>query len=245
MAFTVKLADKIFYIEHVHPELEVFCKDYLIEDCEPDFMIRLTEQDIFYEETHATEQTFSAPYLETLALLRKISDILPNHNRFLMHGASISYEGQAFLFTAPSGTGKSTHIRLWKKHIGEKVKIVNGDKPFISLDKNTDGNIEPMIYGTPWAGKERWQRNCMEPLKGICFVHRGTTNTIRKMNSEECVMMLFHQVYMPEDATAVGQTLELLDLLVKNVPLYLLTCDISEDAVRCSFEALTGLSYPN
>ncbi len=245
MAFTVKLADKIFHIKHVHPELEAFCKDYLTEDCTLDFEIALTEQDIVYEESCATEQTFSAPYLETLALLRKISDILPGHKRFLMHGASISYEGQAFLFTAPSGTGKSTHIRLWKKHIGEKVKIVNGDKPFISLDQNTDGNIEPMIYGTPWAGKERWQRNCMEPLKGICFVQRGTTNTIRKLNPEECLMMLFNQVYMPADETAVGQTLELLDLLVKNVPLYLLTCDISEEAVRCSFEALTGLPYPN
>ena len=98
MAFTVKLADKIFYIEHVHPELESFCKDYLVEDCTPDFEIQLTEQDIIYEESHATEQSFSAPYLETLALLRKISAILPGYKRLLMHGASISYEGQAFLF---------------------------------------------------------------------------------------------------------------------------------------------------
>lgn len=245
MAFTVKLAGKTFHIEHVHPELELFCKDYLTGDCAPDFKILITEKDIVYEETFATEQTFSAPYLETLALLRKISDILPKHNRFLMHGASISYDGNAFLFTAPSGTGKSTHIRLWKKYIGEKVKIVNGDKPFISLDENPSGNIEPMIYGTPWAGKERWQRNCSEPLKGICFVQRGTTNTIHQMKPEECVMMLFNQVYMPEDSAAAGLTLELLDTLVKNVPFYLLTCDMSEDAVRCSFEALTGLSYPN
>ena len=145
MAFTVKLADKIFHIKHVHPELEAFCKDYLTEDCTPDFEIALTEQDIVYEESCAREQTFSAPYSETLALLRKISDTLPGHKRFLMHGASISYEGQAFLFTAPSGTGKSPHIRLWKKHIGEKVKIVNGDKPFISLDKNADGNIKAAL----------------------------------------------------------------------------------------------------
>lgn len=245
MAFTVKLADKFFYIEHVHPELEVFCKDYLTDDATPDFRIQLTEEDIACEKEYATEQSFSPAYLETLALLRKISDILPNHNRVLMHGASISYEGKAFLFTAPSGTGKSTHIRLWKKYLGDKVKIVNGDKPFISLDMNDEGDVNPLIYGTPWAGKERWQRNCSEPLKGICFVQRGTTNTIRQMKPEECVMMLFNQVYMPEAAIAVGQTLELLDVLVKNVPLYLLTCDMSEDAVRCSFEALTGLSYPN
>ncbi|MBQ4560553.1 MAG: hypothetical protein IJA54_09560 [Tyzzerella sp.] len=244
MAFTVKLAGKIFHIEHIHPELEVFCKDYLVEESTPDFIIQLTNEDIAYEEACATEETFSAPYLETLALLRKISNILPEHKRFLMHGASISYEDNAFLFTARSGTGKSTHIRLWKKYIGDKVKIVNGDKPFISLEQNSIGTPEPMIYGTPWAGKERWQRNCSEPLKGICFVQRGTINTIQQMKPEECVMMLFNQVYMPEDSTAVAHTLELLDLLVKNVPFYLLTCDMSEEAVRCSFEALTGLPYP-
>ena len=245
MAFTVKLADKIFHIENVHPELETFCKDYLTEDVTPDFQIQLTEEDIVFEETHATEQTFSPAYLETLALLRKISDILPNHRRFLMHGASISYEDGAYLFTAPSGTGKSTHIRLWKQYLGDKVKIVNGDKPFISLDVDLEGKIQPLIYGTPWAGKERWQRNCSEPLNGICFVQRGTTNSIRRIKPEECVMLLFKQVYLPDDSVAVAQTLELIDSLVKHVPLYLLTCDISEDAVRCSFEAMTGLSYPN
>ena len=139
MAFTVKLAGKIFHIEHIHPELEVFCKDYLVEESTPDFIIQLTNEDIAYEEACATEETFSAPYLETLALLRKISNILPEHKRFLMHGASISYEDNAFLFTARSGTGKSTHIRLWKKYIGDKVKIVNGDKPFISLEQNSIG----------------------------------------------------------------------------------------------------------
>lgn len=245
MIFTVKLANRFIQIESVHKELKDFCKDYLVDSCMPDFYIHLSQEDIDFEKQQATEQAFSEPYLETLALLRKISDILPKHRRFLIHGASISYEDKAYLFTAPSGTGKSTHIRLWKKHLGDKVKIVNGDKPFVSLDQNEEGALCPLIYGTPWAGKERWHRNCSEPLKGICFVQRGTTNTIRKMQPEECISMLFHQVYLPNDAGAVGQTLELIDLLVKHVPLYLLTCDISEEAVRCSFEALTGLTYPN
>jgi hypothetical protein len=157
-----------------------------------------------------------------------------------MHGASISYDDKAYLFTAPSGTGKSTHIRLWKKYLGEKVKIVNGDKPFLSIENNT-----PIIYGTPWAGKERWHRNCSEHLAGICFIQRGFTNTICMLKPEESLSLLFKQVYMPDDAVAVGHTLELLDALIRNVPLYLLECDMSEDAVRCSFETLTGLPYPS
>ena len=130
--------------------------------------------------------------------------------------------------------------------MGDKVKIVNGDKPFVSMSNiDTEGQPQPLIYGTPWAGKERWHRNCSEPLSGICFVQRGTVNTIQRMKPEECLKLLFNQIYIPEDEMAVAQTLELADALLKHVPLYLLTCDISEDAVRCSFEALTGLCYPN
>lgn len=240
MAFNVKLADKVIQIENMYPELKDFCKEYLAEDAIADFLISISQDDLLFEQEHSLEQGFSLPYLETLAVLRKISDVFPTYQRILMHGASISYHNEAYLFTAPSGTGKSTHIRLWKKYLGNEVKIVNGDKPFISLE-----NDNPIIYGTPWAGKERWQRNCSESLKGICFLQRGTTNSIRRMSPEECLTLLFHQVYIPDDPLTAGLTLELLDSLLKTVPLYLLQCDISEEAVRCSFEALTGLPYRN
>ena len=238
MKFIVGLADKYIEINSVYDELKNFFKDYLVNDVTPDFSVSLSNEDILAEQEVTSENQFSPTYLETLALLRKLAEILPSHNRILMHGASISYNEHAYLFTAPSGTGKSTHIRLWKKYVGDDVKIVNGDKPFISLED------EPMIYGSPWAGKENWHRNCKKPLKGICCVQRGTTNSIRRIEASDCLSLLFKQVYLPADTLAAGLTLELVDMLIKKVPLYVLTCDMSEDAVRCSFEALTGLSYP-
>ena len=239
MNFFVKLADKYIEINSVYPELKNFFKDYLVSEVTPDFTISLSEEDILVEQELTSDNQFSLTYLETLATLRKLAEILPSYNRILMHGASISYNDQAYLFTAPSGTGKSTHIRLWTKFLGDNVKIVNGDKPFISLDN------EPRIYGSPWAGKENWHRNCSMPLTGICFVQRGTTNSICKLEASECLPLLFKQIYLPSDALAAGLTLELVDIMLKKVPLYLLTCDMSEEAVRCSFEALTGLSYPD
>lgn len=240
MTFIVKLAGKNIKINSIHPQMKDFCKDYLTDEASIDFTITINAEDILFEKSQTSEQEFSDSYLETLSILRKISDILPSQHRFLMHGASISYDDKAYLFTAPSGTGKTTHIRLWKKYLGEKVKIVNGDKPFLSIENNT-----PIIYGSPWAGKERWHRNCSKPLSGICFVQRGLTNTIRRIKPDESLSLLFKQVYMPDDAAAAGHTLELLDSLVRNVPLYILECDMSEDAVRCSFETLTGLPYPS
>ena len=237
MKFIVGLADKYIEINSVYDELKNFFKDYLVTDVAPDFSVSLSNDDILAEQEATSENQFSPTYLETLALLRKLAEILPSHNRILMHGASISYNEHAYLFTAPSGTGKSTHIRLWKKYLGDDVKIVNGDKPFISLED------EPMIYGSPWAGKENWHRNCKMPLKGICFVQRGTTNSIRRIEASDCLSLLFKQVYLPADTLAAGLTLELVDMLIKKVPLYVLTCDMSEEAVKCSFETLTGLSY--
>lgn len=239
MSYIVKLAGMCIQLKSDTPELKDFFKDYMVEGILPDFAVSWTEEEVRNEQ-NSCETQFSYSYLETLIALRKISEILPSHKRLLLHGACISYDDKAYLFTAPSGTGKSTHIRLWRRYLGDDVKIVNGDKPFVSLDES-----QPYIYGTPWAGKERWQRNCSQPLSAICFIQRGSHNTIRKISPPEALPLLFKQVYMPADPGAVGLTLELLDTLLKNVPLYLLECDISEDAVRCSFEAMTGLAYPS
>lgn len=237
MIFTVQLAKKYIEIRSITPDLLDFFQDYVVETREPDFRISWTKEEVESEQA-ISEATYSFSYLETLVALRKIAEWLPNQDRLLLHGASISHKNKGYLFTAPSGTGKSTHIRLWRKYLGKQVEIVNGDKPFISLE----GEV-PYIYGTPWAGKEGWQRNCCVPLSGICIVQRNKTNSIRKMDVSEALPLLFKQIYLPKEAKSLDQTLVLMDVLLKKIPVYLLECDISEGAVQCSFETLTGSPY--
>ena len=237
MYFKIKLADIIIGVHAQYGYLREYCKKYIVEEGMPEFTIELTMDDIRAEGKHmdSGEAAGQLPYLETLAALRKIADRMSQQDRFLMHGAVLSWKGSGLMFTAPSGTGKSTHIALWRKYLGEQVKIINGDKPILWATEK-----ETCVYGTPWAGKERWETNTGVPLKGICFLQRGTQNEIRRLTPSEAMPLLMRQVYYPSDPQTAGKILELLDKMFGNVSFYAMKCDISEEAVRCSFETMTG-----
>lgn len=92
-----------------------------------------------------------------------------------------------------------------------------------------------------------WQRglqnNKNAPLGGICIIERGTECGIRKLDSKEAIPYLLGQIHFGDSSAQAGKTLELLDVLIKKVPVYILNCDISEHAVRTSYEAMTGEKY--
>jgi hypothetical protein len=155
----------------------------------------------------------------------------------LLHCAVLEYEGKGYAFLGRSGTGKSTHTRLWKKYLGTP-KMINGDKPILECvgDKF-------LAYGTPWRGKESWGMRASAPLYGLCFLEQAKENSIRKLTPSEVSSRLFGQILLPESEENTIATLELADKLIATTPAYLLKCDISKEAVKLSFEAMTGLSF--
>ena len=239
----IALAAKMIEVSHLYRDVRDLCTGYASpEEAQPDLRLRITPSDIVSEAARDPGHTWSDGYLETLAVLRKIAEWLPSQNRLLMHGAAISFGGKAYLFCAPSGTGKTTHIRLWHRYLGDAVQPVNGDKPIVRV-LDDEGVPAPLAYGTPWAGKEGWQRNVAVPLAAICFLGRSQRCAIKRIDAHDALADIMGAVYKPDGAEAAGKTLELVDALLRAVPLYRLGCNISEDAVRCSFQALTGLSY--
>lgn len=166
--FRVRLAGLTVDILALHQDVWHLCKDYL-EKCDDavaaDLAVSMSQEAIDAERAIATEgRHWADSYLETLAVLRNIANELPQRNRMLVHGAVIQYAGKAYLFMAPSGTGKSTHIMLWQQYLGVGVRVVNGDKPFVHIPAAADES--PIAYGTPWAGKEGWQENVSAPPGG-------------------------------------------------------------------------------
>lgn len=214
-----------------------FCREYLSADqtSPVDVEAKVTNEEFYAEK--ALEPNFPDGYVENICLYRAICRQLPVLNRMLLHAAVLEYKGNAYAFLGRSGTGKSTHTGLWLKHLNG-VKIVNGDKPILGLDGDSF-----VAYGTPWMGKERLGENRQAPLKGLCFLEQSKTNEITKLTPSEAASRIFVQILLPEEEENAAKTLELTDRLVSLVPCYLLKCDISQEAVKKSFEALTGEEY--
>ena len=232
----INLANMIIHIQGVHDTLREYCKEYIATGKEKeDFTITVTNEEIQNERKNSEYKEKSNNYIEIIMTLLKIADELPDRNKFLMHGAVVAWKRRGYIFTAPSGTGKTTHVRLWKKYLGSDVEIINGDKPILEVKEE-----KIIAYGTPWAGKERFQKNTSVPIQGICFLRQSKTNNIRRLNRREALLLLLPQIYIMSDSKKAGKTLELFGEVLERIPVYEFRCNISKEAVNCSFETLTA-----
>ena len=214
-----------------------FCQEYLSEnqDLPADIVAKVTENE--FKEEKELSPNFSDGYIENICLYRSICKQIPTQNRFLLHASILEYNGKAYAFLGRSGTGKSTHTKLWLHYV-ENTCVLNGDKPILEY---VDGKF--IAHGTPWQGKESWGYKGKAQLCGLCFLEQAKENEISKMSVGETSARIFQQVLLPQDEENVVATLDLIDKLVEIVPAYLLRCNISEEAVSCSFEKLTGETY--
>lgn len=242
-AFTMDIAGLVTRVQPMFVTTREYCRDYLSER-EVEFSVRITEDDLIYEQKmldiEAVEEglkfrKFSNPFLERTSIQRKIAYELLNRDTILLHGSTIGLDGNGYLFTAPCGTGKSTHTRLWREAFGDRTVIVNDDKTFIKI---TSGGA--FAYGSPWAGKHGLQSNVCLPLKGICFLSRSSENVIVPANAEDCIAELRHQTLLPEDAKGQALAFSLIDRLADCVPLWELHCNKDISAAQLSSAAMTN-----
>lgn len=220
-----KIADFIVEINNKHNYLTEQCADFKFDgDDGADIVVDVSNEDICKERSLNTAQ-YSDGYLESVCAYRKLCLKLPPENALLLHGSVISYEDRGIIFLARSGVGKTTHTMIWKKIYGDKVKIINGDKPIIRFFDNI-----PFAYGTPWAGKENYYSNEKVKLTDICFLERGADNCAMKANSEEFLNFLMNQVLLPSDEKALDKTLELVESLLLKCNLWSIKCNLGDDA---------------
>ena len=229
------MADVVFAIKPIYKYTAKLCENYLYSGSgEPEFSAVMTENDIAAEKSNAGAENFPDYYLESLAVFRKLCDyILSFRQGIIFHSSAIAVDGKAYLFTAPSGTGKSTHARLWREMLGDKAVMINDDKPIIRF---VDGDF--YVYGTPWNGKHHLDTNARAKIAAICEIRQGKENKIGKISPQEMLNVVFHQTLMPTELDKVNNLLAILDKMLTAVPLYRLECDISREAAELSYNAM-------
>ena len=217
----------------IDPKYDYFkrkARDYEAEFSVPDFTFSASEEDLKYEQSVA-DGIYKEPLLEFSALLRKLGEAIPLKDAFIMHSAVFDVEGMGVALCAHSGVGKTTHLTRWKSFLGDRMTVVNGDKPIIRF---MDG--VPVAYGTPWNGKENLGENTKTPIKHICFIERSSTNFAEKIGKNDGMTRIFNQVYMPRtNPPATAKTLELVDRLLETCELWIIHCNMDRDAGEIAY----------
>ena len=229
-----KIADVVFDAEINYEYTKNLCQAYEYEGEEkPVFHAVVSKEDIAAEKVLV--KNFPDDYAESLALFRKLCEYaLSEADGIIFHSSAIMVDGEAYLFIAPSGTGKSTHTRLWREMLGERAVMINDDKPIVRF---VDGDF--YAYGTPWNGKHHLGTNCRAKIKAICSIYQSPQNTIRKANFPEMIVKVLNQTLRPREQEKMDKLLSLIDKMLTSVELYSLGCDVSREAAELSYKTMS------
>ena len=207
----------------IYPKTKKKFGDYLINNPaevkrnEP-HIISISPEYIRQNRWLVDENETSQPFKEFQALMLATGNYLLSYRRALFHGAAFIWRNLAWIFTAPSGTGKTTQLNNWNQLCGRSVQIINGDKPL--LECRDDGSV--WVHSSPWRGKEKiGSPGLSARLGGIILLEKGENNKIIALNPEDAVRPLFVEfISYPENTDQILQQAELLEHILKAVPIW-------------------------
>ncbi len=163
----------------------------------------------------------------------KYFNLIISYSGRLVHSSALIYDGGAYLFSADSGVGKSTHTKLWLNAFGDKVHIMNDDKPVVRLYDD-----RAVAYGTPFDGGSGIALNESYPLKAIIFVERGEENSVRVPDSKEIIQKLYFQTARMVNRKTAEKMLLNFEKLLTLTKFFVLTCNTDISAVYVAFEGV-------
>ena len=212
-------------------QAEEYLKDF---EGDPEVKIALSEGFILKKQQENPHLSFeSCEYIwSCFDFCRRLLDF----DGFMIHASAVVYENKAYVFSAPSGTGKSTHTALWQKVFGEeKTYIINDDKPAIRFYGD-----EIMVCGTPWSGKTDKNKNKAVPLGGICFLERGVDNEIEELSPKTAIYKILNQTLRPVGEENMIKLLDLINKVLQNSKVYGMKCNMNDEAAIIAYKKMCG-----
>lgn len=154
------------------------------------------------------------------------------HGGFVIHASSISCSGKGIAFTAPSGTGKSTHASMWEKIYN--ASVLNDDCPIIKFEDN-----QPFIYGTPWSGANNKALPSSSPLSALVVLEQSEENSIRELTNKDAIPLLLPRMFLPyQNPALMDMALRNAERTIQAVPKYLLKCRPDREAVELVYQCI-------
>ena len=239
--FRIKIGNIITDILTNHSYVKKICEPYFSDE-QANCKICIDKADIDDErkallkiggEGERPHEETADRFVEVYAVLHKLLEVLPCYDMLFMHGSAIQFNGKAYIFVAPSGTGKSTHTRLWKERFGEAVTVINDDKPFLVFRHD-----KVYLCGTPWRGKHNIGQNLTAELGGICILSRGEINRIYHVDGTDAVRDIIQQSNLHRYKNNAVLALDLIDKLLKTIPVYRLFCTATPEAVDVCYNEI-------
>ncbi len=205
---------------------------YLAKDqsAEPDFSIVLPEE--ILQKKHEALPQLTLDECRYVYMGEGFYHKILNFDGMLLHASAVEKDGKAYLFSARSGTGKSTHTHLWMK-IFDGVRMINDDKPAVRYINST-----LCACGTPFSGKNDESSNICVPIRAVVFIERAEENSIEKISPKEAIPLFVSQTVRPASENYAVKSLEMLDRVLREIPVFVLRCNMSPEAAFCAYEGI-------
>ncbi|MEN6461373.1 MAG: hypothetical protein ABFC94_08410 [Syntrophomonas sp.] len=159
-------------------------------------------------------------------------NFLMHHQGIVIHASAIAWKGEGIMFSAPSGTGKSTHVRLWQEYFGSEIKVLNDDTPAVRFRKD-----KPYVFGTPWSGSSNIYCNSCAPLTAIVLLQQSNINSIKQISAQAAILQLMPRVFLPYlDKNMMNLACDTFERIVSSVPVYILQCRPDQEAVELVYQ---------
>lgn len=225
------IADIIWEMNVRFPRLTRQCKDYIYNGDDPT-NVSINLSDAFFAAKLEENPHLDYEMIEYIWMGSEFYNALIHFSGMLLHSSCVVYNNEAYLFSAPCGTGKSTHTQIWLKRF-PGAYILNDDKPAIRI---TEKGI--YAFGTPFSGKTNLNVNKGVPIKGICMISRDTYNHIEPISADEALFNILNQTVRPGEAENMDKLLNTLDNVLHSVPVYRLFCNMELEAAEVSYNGM-------
>ncbi len=236
--FNIKIAGIPIRVRCRHQENCDFFHSYVTDE-EAALELEAGDEDIEFTKAHLRKydgesaERYSDIYLENLSLMYVLSKKLLDFDVLMIHSSALCMDGNGYLFMAPSGTGKSTHARLWRETFGDRVWMINDDRPMVRLE---DGKA--VVYGTPWDGKHKLSRNASAPLKAVVWLTRAENNHVERLQQADAFPVLMAHTAWAKTGLQKIRTLQLVRALLETTAFYKLGCNTDPQAAWIAWEGM-------